>query len=533
MLNPARGTRGMAVAPHALASQSALAVLREGGNAVEAMIAAAATIAIVYPHMNSIGGDSFWLVHAPGREPVGIDACGAAAKAASIAWYAGRGIEGSIPFRGGIAANTVAGTISGWGLAHELAGELGGKLPLARLLADAIHYGRTGIPVTRSQHVNTAAKRKELEPQPGFSEAFLPGGDVPAIGARFFQPRLAATLEQFARAGLSDFYRGELARAIATDLAAAGSPVTAADLEAHAAQRRTPLVLEHSLGRVFNMPPPTQGAISLAILGQLDRLGIAGLDPVGADFVHLAVESTKRAFREIRDRHITDPAYMTVDAQSLLAPANLDRLAGGIARDRAAPWGQGKPPSDTIWMGVVDGEGRAVSFIQSVYHEFGAGIVLGSSGICWQNRGCSFSLDERALNALKPGRKPFHTLNPAMALAKDGRTMVYGNMGGDGQPQTQSAVFSRALVLGLSPQAAIEAPRWLLGRTWGQTSDTLKLESRFAPAVVEDLRRRGHDVEIVHPYDEIVGHAGCVIRHPDGTFEGGADPRSDGAVAAY
>jgi gamma-glutamyltranspeptidase/glutathione hydrolase len=224
---------------------------------------------------------------------------------------------------------------------------------------------------------------------------------------------------------------------------------------------------------------------------------------------------------------------MTVDAQSLLAPAKLDELARGIARDRAAPWGTGKPPSDTIWMGVVDGEGRAVSFIQSVYHEFGAGIVLKSSGICWQNRGCSFSLDERVLNALKPGRKPFHTLNPAMALGKDGRTMVYGNMGGDGQPQTQSAVFSRTLVLGLSPQAAIEAPRWLLGRTWGQTTDTLKLESRFAPEVVAELRRRGHDVEIVGAYDEIVGHAGCVIRHPDGTFEGGADPRSDGAVAAY
>src|SRR5262245_36643823 len=210
MLNPTRGTRGMAVAPHALASQSALAILREGGNAVEAMIAAAATIAVVYPHMNSIGGDSFWLVHVPGLEPVALDACGAAAHAASIAWYADRGIAGSIPFRAGIAANTVAGTISGWALAHELARELGGRLPRSRLLADAIHYGKTGIPVTRSQHSNTAAKRVELEPQLGFAAAFLPGGEVPAIGARFFQPRLAATLEHLARAGLDDFYRGEL-----------------------------------------------------------------------------------------------------------------------------------------------------------------------------------------------------------------------------------------------------------------------------------------------------------------------------------
>src|SRR5262245_3512219 len=218
MLNPTRGSRGLAVAPHALASQSALAVLRDGGNAVEAMVAAAATIAVVYPHMNSIGGDSFWLVHVPGREPEGIDACGAAARAASIAWYAERGVTGSIPFRGGIAANTVAGTISGWALAYELSREVGGRLPLSRLLADAIHYGKTGIPVTRSQHLNTATKRKELESQPGFASTFLPGGDVPAIGARFLQPKLAATLEQLARAGLGDFYRGELARSIAADL---------------------------------------------------------------------------------------------------------------------------------------------------------------------------------------------------------------------------------------------------------------------------------------------------------------------------
>lgn len=188
MLNPIRGTRGMAVAPHALASQSALAVLREGGNAVEAMVAAAATIAVVYPHMNSIGGDSFWLVHVPGRDVRGIDACGAAAQAASIGWYRERGIATAIPFRGGVAANTVAGTISGWALACEAAREMGGRLPLSRLLADAIHHAQAGSPVTRSQHVNTATKRAELAPQPGFAGVFLPGGQVPATGARFVQP---------------------------------------------------------------------------------------------------------------------------------------------------------------------------------------------------------------------------------------------------------------------------------------------------------------------------------------------------------
>jgi gamma-glutamyltranspeptidase/glutathione hydrolase len=522
----------MAVAPHSLAAQSALAVLREGGNAIEAMVAAAATIAVVYPHMNSIGGDSFWLVHAPGRDVRGIDACGAAAQAASIDWYRGRGIAGSIPFRGGVAANTVAGTISGWALACEAAREIGGRIPLSRLLADAIHYAKAGIPVTRSQHVNTASKRAELQSQPGFAEVFLPGGEVPAIGARFVQPELGATLERLATAGLDDFYRGELARAFAADLASAGSPLTRADLEAHRARWCAPLVLEHSLGRVYNMPPPTQGLVSLLILGQLDRLGIDRLDPLGADYVHLCVEAVKRAF-VIRDRHITDPAYMSVDPASFLAPRAIDELAAKIDRDRAAPWGGGKGPADTVWMGVIDAEGRAVSFIQSVYHEFGSGVVLKSTGVCWQNRGCSFSLNPGALNALEPRRKPFHTLNPALALLKDGRTMVYGNMGGDGQPQTQSAVFTRALVHGMNPAAAIAAPRWLLGRTWGQTTETLKLEGRFAPEVVAELRRRGHEVDVFQDYDETMGHAGCVLRHPNGTFEGGSDPRSDGAVAAF
>jgi gamma-glutamyltranspeptidase/glutathione hydrolase len=522
----------MAVAPHALASQSALAVLREGGNALEAMIAAAATITVVYPHMNSLGGDAFWLVHVPGQAPAGIDACGAAARNASIAWYGLHGIRGWIPFRGGVAANTVAGTISGWALAHERARELGGRLPLSRLLEDAIHYAEHGIPVTASQNAATAAKRSELAPQPGFADAFLPGGDVPATGSRYVQRRIGETLRRLARAGLEDFYRGELAQAIAADLAGAGSPLTLGDLEAHRALWCTPLVLEHSVGRVYNLPPPTQGLVSLLILGVLDRLDIGRLDPLGADYVHLAVEAVKQAFA-IRDRHITDPAHMTVDVQSFLAPAKLGELAARVNRSRAAPWGTGTAPADTVWLGVIDGDGRAVSFIQSLYHEFGSGVVLGSTGICWQNRGCSFSLDEKALNALRPRRKPFHTLNPAAALLSDGRTVVYGTMGGDGQPQTQSAVFTRALVYGMSPQAAISTPRWLLGRTWGQTTDTLKLESRFAPEVLDELRGRGHEVEVLGAYDETLGHAGCAIRHRDGTFEGGADPRSDGSVAAY
>lgn len=533
MIQSIRGTRGMAVAPHAAAAQSALAVLREGGDAIEAMIAAAATIAVVYPHMNSIGGDSFWLLHVPGEAPGAIDACGAAAQLATRAWYAERGLTQTIPSRGGVAANTVAGTISGWGAAHELSRKaLGGRLPLTRLLADAITYAREGIPVTASQAGLTVAKRGELQVLPGFAETFLDGGDAPATGSLFFQKHLADTLQRIAQAGTADFYRGELAQSLAEDLAVVGSPLTGRDLAAHRAQLVDPLALAHSAGTLHNMRPPTQGVVSLLILGILDALDLSGVQQGSADHVHLCVEATKLAFR-IRDQRVTDPRYMTVDPQALLAPVHLRSLAQQIDRRRAAPWGGQTQAGDTVWMGVIDGAGRAVSFIQSIYHEFGSGVVLPGSGVNWQNRGCSFSLDPEALNTLMPGRKPFHTLNPALACLSDGRTTVYGTMGGDGQPQTQCALFTRAISHGLPVQAAVSAPRWLLGRTWGKTSESLKLESRFDAGVVRELSERGHDVEIIGAYDETVGHAGMIIRHSNGVLEGGADPRSDGAVAAY
>ena len=532
MSNPIRGTRGMAVAPHSLAAQSALAVLREGGNAIEAMVAAAASIAVVYPHMNSIGGDAFWLIHVPGEPPRAIDASGAAAAAATLEFYRERGLA-RIPFRGGTAANTVAGTVSGWELALDFSRQaLGGRMPLTRLLADAIHYAEDGISVTRSQTATTASKLDGLRGQPGFDETYLVDGAPPPTSSRFLNRRLGATLTHLARSGLADFYRGELARSIARDLAAVGSPVAAPDLAQHQALWRTPLALRHSLGTLHNTTPPTQGVVSLLILGILDRLGIGDVDPRGAQYVHLCVEAVKQAFG-VRDRHVADPAYMEVDAQSLLQPARIAELAQRIDRAHAAPWGAGRGPADTVWMGVIDGAGRAVSFIQSLYHEYGSGVVLAESGINWQNRGCSFSLDASALNALRPGKKPFHTLNPALALLDDGRTMVYGNMGGDGQPQTQSAVFTRTAVFGMHPQEAIDAPRWLLGRTWGQTSDTLKLEGRFPAAVIDELTRLGHDVEVVADYDEVVGHAGALVRSADGLLEGGSDPRSDGAVASF
>ena len=529
MLQTPRAARGMVVAPHHLAAQAGLAVLREGGNAVEAAVAAASTVPVVYPHMNSLGGDNFWLIAEPGREPVAIMACGGAGEKASIEMYRGRGCE-TIPPRGPLAANTVAGATSGWNAALEIGRRWGGRLPLTRLLADAEHYARHGFPVTNSQHRNTLAKLAELKDVPGFAGQFLASGVPPAVGSLFRQPKLADTLERLVHAGLDDFYRGEIGAASAAELARIGSPVTAADLAAHRAVETTPLRVSLRCGTVYNAPPPTQGLASLIILGVFDRLGCAEAE--GFAYLHGLVESTKQAFL-VRDRIVTDPAYMTEDPAGHLAASKLAEMAGRITPDKALPWPAPAASGDTVWLGVIDGQGRAVSLIQSIYWEFGSGVVLGDTGVLWQNRGVSFSLSEKALNVLRPGRKPFHTLNPAMARLKDGRSMVYGTMGGEGQPQTQAAVFTRHALFGQELQAAVTAPRWLLGRTWGAASTNLKLESRFDPSLIEALRKAGHDVEMVAPFTDVMGHAGGIVRHPSGVLEGAGDPRGDGVVAAF
>jgi oxamate amidohydrolase len=527
MLHTPLARRGMVTAPHHLASEAGLRVLRDGGNAVEAMVAMAATIAVVYPHMTAIGGDGFWLVAAPGSDPVGIDACGRTGAAVSADLYRG---HAAIPARGPLAANTVAGTVSGWGAALDLARTMGGRLPLDRLLEDAIHHAEAGVPATGSQSRFASDKMAELKDVPGFADVHLPDGRPPEAGQTVRQPALGATLRRIAREGPDAFYRGPLSRAIAADLARAGSPVTADDLARHRAERVDPLAVDLSVGRVWNMPPPTQGLASLIILGVFDRLDVREAE--GFPHVHGLVEATKRAFR-IRDRHVTCPSRLKVDPRDFLTPDALGGMAADVDMHRAMSWPPAGGHSDTIWMGAIDGDGRAVSFIQSIYWEFGSGIVLRDTGILWQNRGSSFQLDPAHVNAVGPWLKPFHTLNPALARLADGRTMVYGTMGGEGQPQTQAAIFSRHVLFGQDLQAAVTAPRWLLGRTWGAESTTLKLEDRFDAGLVGALRAAGHAVEIVAPFADMMGHAGAVVRRADGMLSGATDPRSNGSVGAY
>ena len=247
---------------------------------------------------------------------------------------------------------------------------------------------------------------------------------------------------------------------------------------------------------------------------------------------HGLIEAAKRAVR-IRDRVVTDFDRLRHDPSAFLQPDALAREAAKIDMARAAPFPSVTDEGDTIWMGPIDRNGLAVSYIQSIYWEWGSGCVLPRTGIHWQNRGSSFSLDPAAVNPLEPGRRPFHTLNPALAVFGDGRVMPYGSMGGDGQPQFQAQIFTRYADLGEPLGPAVDGPRWLLGRTWGSTSTSLKMESRFDPSVMEGLAALGHDVEeIGQPYADRMGHAGMLVKHPrDGRVEAVHDPRSDGGPA--
>lgn len=529
MLYTPRALKGMVTSPHHLASQAGIQILREGGTAIEAAVATAATLAIVYPHMNGIGGDSFWLVSDCAAEPVAIDACGATGEAVNAELYRRLGLD-AIPRRGPMAANTVAGTISGWEAALRISSSWQTPMPLARLLRDAIHYATDGFAVTENQSEITAAVHDELAQVPGFADVYLVDGCTPAPGSVIRMPALGKTLSRLRDEGLESFYRGDLSRTIADDLADVGAPVTARDLKSHTPVVQAPLRVDVTGARLFNMPPPTQGLASLMILAIFDRLQMT--NPTEFEYIHGLVEATKQAFI-VRDREICDSRMMRGDAASFLTDEVLQSLAAKIHRRMARPWPAPVGGGDTVWMGATDRVGRSVSMIQSIFFEFGSGVVLPRTGITWQNRGSSFPLAGSSHQSLQPRTKPFHTLNPAMTYFEDGRSMVYGTMGGEGQPQTQAALFSRYAWFGSSLQAAVTSPRWLLGRTWGDADTKLKVESRIDPRTIELLKDAGHDVEIVPAFTSMMGHAGAIVRLPSGVLEGAADPRSDGAVAAW
>jgi len=525
-LHSAGHRRGVVCAPHFATVEAGRSILAEGGNAIEAMLAMAVSIAAVYPHMTHLGGDGFWIIREPSGRVRAIMAAGPAALAATPEPY--RDHE-TIPTRGPLAALTVPGAVGGWIIAREAAPAFGGKLPLKVLLTPAIAQARNGYAVTRSQRRLTQEQFSGLKDVPGFAPAFLLDDKVPEVGAILKQEAFAAMLEHLSFAGLDDFYRGDVGRETAADLERIGSPISRTDLERYEARLAEPLRVSLGSDTLFNTDAPTQGAVSLMILALFARLNVTAAETF--DHIHGLVEATKRALR-MRDRLITDPKYLAHSLQRVLEERYLAGEAMKIDRHKAATWPVAANAGDTIWMGAADTSGLVVSYIQSLYWEFGSGCVLPHTGLLMQNRGATFSLQPGALNFLQPGRLPFHTLNPALAVLGDGRIMAYGCMGGDGQPQTQSAVFTRYVDFGEPLPEALDRPRWVLGRTWGAPRTSLRLEPRFEESVIEALIAAGHDIDLVpEPHSDVMGHAGAVVLHPDGACEGAHDPRADGGAA--
>jgi gamma-glutamyltranspeptidase/glutathione hydrolase len=527
-LHSAGHRRGVVCAPHFAAVEAGRAILAEGGNALEAMVAMAAAITAVYPHMNHIGGDGFWLVCEPNGRVHAIMAAGRAGANAQRELY--RDYE-TIPPRGPLAALTVPGAVGGWMLALEAASGSGGRLPRDVLLATAIRHARNGYAVTRSQARLTQEHLAALAPLPGFAAAFLADGKVPATGSLLKQEKLADTLAHLAHAGLDDFYRGDVGREIAADLERLGSPVTREDLTRYHAARADPLQLTLPAGTLYNTDAPTQGVVSLLILALFARFRASAAETF--EHVHLLVEATKRALR-VGDRAVTDPGRLSHPLERYLEERFIAGEAMKIDRRKAAHWplSAGATAGDAIWMGSADASGLVVSYFQSLHWEFGSGVVLPHTGVLMHNRGASFSLEAGAPNLLAPGRLPFHTLNPALAVLNDGRIIAYGCMGGDGQPQTQAALFTRYVDFRQPLADAIDRPRWVLGRTFGAARATLRLEPRFADDLIEALAAAGHDVDVLdEAYSYVMGHAGAVVAHPDGTLEAAHDPRADGGAA--
>jgi gamma-glutamyltranspeptidase/glutathione hydrolase len=541
---PTLAPRALVATPHYLASSAGLETLRRGGSAVDAAIAANAVLCVVYPHMAGLGGDGFWLIASPDTGGVqALNAGGPAAQAATPAFYRDRGHASEIPERGALAVLTVPGAADGWRAAHERFG----RLPWADLFAAAIDYARDGMPVSRSLADWLAQDLPILQDFPETARVFLPAGEPQREGSRLVQADLARAFEALASGGARDgFYEGTIAQRICESLGPVGSPLRPEDFAAYRAAWVEPIATTYRGFEVVEMPPSTQGFATLQILNLLEGFDVAAWGEGTADYYHHLVEAVKVAFAD-RDEWLTDPDYVKIPLDRLLSKDYAARRRALIDPRRALlaehvepglRFGAGSlrrtPDGDTCYFCAADADGLVVSVIQSIYHDFGAAVIGGDTGIILQNRGCFFSLDERHPNRLEPGKRTFHTIIPAMMMQDGQPVLAFGTMGGEGQPQTQAALVTRIVDFGFDVQQAIEAPRWLLGRTWGTESRNLSLESRIPDEVTRALRLRGHPVQMVEAWSGTMGHAQAIrIDRASGFLEGGADPRGDGTAVGW
>ena len=537
---PTRAQHGLITTPHHIASSTGIDILRKGGSAVDAAIAANATLCVVYPHMAGLGGDGFWLIADDAGEVQGINASGPAADSATIDYYDSLGYN-EIPDRGDASALTVPGAVDGWRLAHKRHG----KLPWSRLFEDAIAHAREGVPVTANLSRWIALDADILSEDPRANNTYLVDGAAPEPGSVLQQQHLAESFEAIAQLGPRDgFYEGEVAEEVC-DALSNDSPLSDSDFRDYSAEWVDPISVDYGSYTAYSLPPNTQGIAALQILGLLDGFNVASWGDQTADYYHHMAEAVKIAFAD-RDAWVTDPNYTDIPVDSLLSDSYLKDRRELICSNQSLPPSPepGVAPDDTTvkssnaggdtcYLSVVDEDGLAVSMIQSIYYDFGSGIVAGDTGIIPQNRGSFFSLDSTHVNSLKPGKRTFHTLIPSL-LTRDGKPwLVYGTMGGEGQPQTQAALVTRIVDFGYDVQTAIEAPRWLFGRTWGEESRSLSLEGRVPDHILDELQRRGQPVAIGRDYDDNMGHAAAIKINSEGVLEGGADPRSDGSAIGY
>ena len=519
----AQSRTGMVTSPHTLASEAGAKVLREGGNAIEAAIAMGAVIAVTYPHFCGIGGDAIWMIaDAQGRNTVLL---GLGQAAENLPNY-----KEPIAARGAPSTVVSAGAMDSWRQAYNYSldhwsKDKGATKSFASLLEPAILYAERGFPVTASQLFWTSFREKELAGWPGFSELFLPGGKAPKPGDLFVQKNLARSLKQIARNGAREFYEGELAARIGKGLQGVGSPLTAADLAKTFSRQEQAVSLEYRDVTLLAPPPPTQGITTLEIMGILNELGFAGVEEGSAEYYHRCVEAVKQAFLD-RDG-IADPDFAAADIAQRLAKSRLKDKAAAITA-QAMHWPHLFRTGDTVYFAATDAQGRSVSILQSTYFDWGSGVVAGDTGVLWQNRGAAFSIDPRSPNAIAPGKRPFYTLNPGLAMKNGKPHVLYGTQGADGQPQTLTVLLTRLLDYGLDPLAALMRPRFLLGKTFSDSRDTLKLEESVGAATAEELAARGHETSMISANSPLGGQAGAIVIHDDGLIEGAHDPRSDG-----
>jgi gamma-glutamyltranspeptidase len=521
----AGGTWAIA-SPHELATEAGSVAFDRGGNAIDAALAAATTLAVAYPHMCGVGGDLFALVQHPDIGVVAINGSGRApAGCDPVAARAAGG--GQMPEHGAHTV-TVPGAVSGWATLHEQ----GADLRWADAFGHAVALAHGGVAMSRSLAGTLSSEFDRLRADPGIRGVFFDDVEPELTRGTIRQPRLGETLQAIADHGPAQLYGGEVGKRYTAGLRAMGVPIDATDLAAHRADLGSPLRVRYRNVDVLTHPPNSQGFVLLEILGAVQRLTIDP-DPLGRDAATLA--RTFGAASRDRDRHLAEESRMRLHPSSLLDEGNLaaidDEVRGDLPQ-RSAPPGSPRPTGDTIALVAADARGWAVSLIQSLFDGFGAGLLEPTTGIVAQNRGACFTLEANHPNVLAPGARPAHTLMPVV-VQRDGRfEAVAGTMGGYAQPQINAMTLIRAFDLGLSPAEAVADPRWAVEAPSSPgAAPTIEAEPHVPAEAVADLQAAGFRVDIESERGEGIGHA-HMIRSTDRGFEAGSDPRADGGSMA-